>query len=350
MGSVVLGFDSDYLIIIYNLTVFKKFKFLGNVIGLCFVGWLIFSPTPPDKNVPRDFGSINVAVQNKYSEDEQNYLVNENSKIILASNSRDESDSDSDIEEDTQFVLPEFPVDIPIGGFINLQTYATYSRDVKTLETPSPPMFVQPKLNPDWFRPEINPQFTTLKDRKLQHQRSLSLAAERKVNQKRRKQKKPYYGVAVKMGKEFYHPYPQLRDKFHHAPCIGVPIPITLENEMDDLAINSNYAKRIQTFRNRQKLPPEYVEVAAIKLREHVIDPDTYLLKGTLGKRQEARRKRAMKQDPTLKPLPHRKGFLLYNSKTNLVAFYEEKTRRLVTYLIPRQKQIQDIQLNQNIL
>ena len=303
---------------------FKKFKFLGNLIGLCFMGWLIFSPTPPDKNVFRDSRSINVAIQNKYSKDEQNYLVNE---IILASSSRDESDGDSDIEtegtvesdieEDTQFVLPEFPVNLPIGGFINLQTYATYSRDVKTLETPSPPMFVQPKLNPDWFRPEINPQFTTLEDRKLQHQRSLSLAAERKVNQKRRKQKKPYYGVAVKKGKDFYYPYPQLRDKFHHAPCIGVPIPITLENEMDDLAINSNYAKRIQTFRNRQKLPPEYVEVAAIKLREHVIDPDTNVIKGTFGKRQEARRKRALKRDPTLKPLPHRKGFLLYNSKTN---------------------------------
>lgn len=42
---------------------------------------------------------------------------------------------------------------------------------------------------------------------------------------------------------------------------------------MDDLAINSNYDRRIKTFRNQQKLPPEYVEVAAIKLREHVIDP-----------------------------------------------------------------------------
>lgn len=92
------------------------------------------------------------------------------------------------------------------------------------------------------------------------------------------------------------------------------------------------------------------MEVAAIKLREHVIDPDTYLIKGSFGKRQEARRKRAMKRDPTLKPLPHRKGFLLYNSKTNLVAFYEEKTRRLVTYLIPSPKQSQDIESNQNIL
>lgn len=57
-----------------------------------------------------------------------------------------------------------------------------------------------------------------------------------------------------------------------------------------------------------------------------------------------------MKRDSTLKPLPHRKWFLLYNSKTNLVAFYEEKTRILVTYLTPSRNQIQDIRSNQNIL
>lgn len=91
---------------------FKNFKFLRNIIGLFFVGWLIFSPTPPDKNVPRYFGSINVAVQNNTQR------VN---KIILASSSRDQSDSDSDIdietegtvesdiEEDTQFLLPMLP-------------------------------------------------------------------------------------------------------------------------------------------------------------------------------------------------------------------------------------------------
>lgn len=152
------------------------------------------------------------------------------------------------------------------------------------------------------------------------------------------------------MGKEFYHPYAQLRDKFHHAPCVGVPIPKTLANEIDDLALNANYVRRIKTFRNQQKLPPEYVEVAAIKLREHVIDPDTKVIKGTFGKRREIRRKRAMKRDSTLKALPHSKGFLLYNSKTNLVSFYEGKTRRLVTYFKPSPNQIKDIKSNQNIL
>jgi hypothetical protein len=189
-----------------------------------------------------------------------------------------------------------------------------------------------------------------LKDRKLQHQRSLSLAAERKVNQKRRQQRKSYYGVAVKMGKEFYHPYAQLRDKFHHAPCIGVPIPKTLANEINDLALNANYDRRIKTFRNEQKLPPEYVKISAIKLREHVIDPDIQVIKGTFGKRQEIRRKKLMKRDSTMKALPHRKGFILYNSKTNLVSFYEEKTRKLITYLMPNRNQIKDIKLNQNIL
>lgn len=119
---------------------------------------------------------------------------------------------------------------------------------------------------------------------------------------------------------------------------------------MKSLARNSNYKKRLKAFRNQQQLLPEYVEVAAIRLREHVIDSDTKLIKGTFGKRQEVRRQRKMKLDPTLKPLPHRKGFLLYNSKTNLVSFYEEKTRRLVTYFPPSPNQINDIKVNHNIL
>lgn len=288
-------------------------------------------------------------------------------KIILASSSKDESDSDSDsdietegtiesdIEEDTQFVLPSTSPELMLigGGFINLQTYGAYSRDIKTPETSSYPISVEePQLNPDWFRPELNPQFMTLKDRKLQYQRSLSLSAERKFNRKRQQQRKSYYGVAVRGGKEFYHPYPQLRDKFHHAPSVGVPIPKTLADEMDNLAINSNHRKRIKTFRDSQKLPPQYVEVASIKLREHVIDPDTKMIKGTFGKRLEIRRKKKMKRNSTLKPFPHRKGFILYNSKTNLVAFYEEKTRRLVTYfdVDPDGNQAKDIISNQNIL
>lgn len=218
------------------------------------------------------------------------------------------------------------------------------------METPVPVIAVQPTLNPDWFRPEINPQFSTRRDRKLQHQRSLSLVAERKVNQERRKQRKPYYGVAVTMKKEFYHPYPQVRDKFHHARDIGVPIPITLADDFDDLARNNNYRKRLRFFRDKEKLPPEYVEVAAIKLREHVIDPDTQVIRGTFAKRAEARRRRQMKHDPTLRPLPHRKGFILYNKKTKLMSFYDSKTRKLVTYFIADDPQQDDIIWNHNIL
>lgn len=118
----------------------------------------------------------------------------------MASSNEDESSSDietdsetegiveSDIENDTQFILPGPPAlspgNMPIGGFINLQLWATApsSHDVKTLETLEPPMVVQPMLNPDWFRPELNSQFTTARDRKLQNQRSLSLMAKRKEN------------------------------------------------------------------------------------------------------------------------------------------------------------------------
>ena len=97
----------------------KNLKFLRSLIGIYFVGWLIFSPVPSEKIIPQDFGSINRAVQNQYSQDEQSYLLNKNSNIILASNSSDDSDTEgiveSDIEEDTQFVLPpEIPGLLPI--------------------------------------------------------------------------------------------------------------------------------------------------------------------------------------------------------------------------------------------
>jgi hypothetical protein len=134
------------------------------------------------------------------------------------------------------------------------------------------------------------------------------------------------------MGKEFYHPYPQVRDKFHHARDIGVPIPISLVDDFDKLAKNKNYQKRLKFFRDKKKLPSEYVKVSAIKLREHVIDPKTKVIKGRFGKRAEARRQRKMKRDPTLKPLPHQNGFILYNKKTKLMSFYNLKSRKLVTY------------------
>lgn len=61
------------------------------------------------------------------------------------------------------------------------------------------------------------------------------------------------------------------------------------------LASNANYDRRLKTFRDPKKLPPEYVEVAAIKLREHVIDTNTKVIKGTFGLRREAKRKKVMR-------------------------------------------------------
>lgn len=235
-----------------------------------------------------------------------------------------------------------------MGGFINLGAYQRW-QSVQTLETPYLPVFIEPKLDPNWYRPEMNPAFMSIKDRKVQKARSRSIETKRKFNQKQRRRKKPYCGMAIKNRKEFYHPYPQSRDKFHHAPSIGVPTPPPLVNKMGFLSINSNHQKRLATFRNPEELPAEYVEISAIKLREHVIDSDTMILKGTFGKKREAQRKKKMKIDPTLKALPHQKGFLLFNPKTNLVAFYREKDRKLVTYFIANRNQARDILNNKNV-
>lgn len=66
---------------------------------------------------------------------------------------------------------------------------------------------------------------------------------------------KPYYDrVRVTMEREFYHLYLKVRDKFHHARDIGVPIPITLADDFDDLARNNNHRKLLRFFRDKEKL------------------------------------------------------------------------------------------------
>ena len=123
---------------------------------------------------------------------------------------------------------------------------------------------------------------------------------------------------------------------------------------MDLLTDNRNYLLRLKTFRNKKILPDEYVEVTAIKLREHVIDPDTVIIKGTYGKRREARQLKKIQRNPNnkkLRPFPHRKGYILLNKRTKLMSFYDTSkgNNRLITYFITSKSQEQDILNNRNV-
>lgn len=85
------------------------------------------------------------------------------------------------------------------------------------------------------------------------------------------------------------------------------------------------------------------------QLREHVIDPHTKVKKGTFGKKAEKIRDEKIKYNPKVPRRLHKEGYILYNKKTNVAAFYDEN-RRLVTYLIPNDRQADDIRFNSNLL
>ena len=217
-----------------------------------------------------------------------------------------------------------------------------------------------PDFNPVWLDPDGNPAFHPNDPQKLimlRQARRYSETAEKKHNESLkarflslfRKKDSNYCGIGVKNGLKFYHPYKQLRDKFHHQEVFQAPVPKALKSEMPKLRQNNNHKKRLFIFRDTKKLPSHYIEVLAIQLQTHVINPETDIIRGTLGKNAEARvaeRRRAGFKEPAR---PHQKGFLLYNKKTNIVAFYDQN-RVLVTYLQPSTKQIDDIELNGNLL
>ena len=72
-------------------------------------------------------------------------------------------------------------------------------------------------------------------------------------------------------------------------PFTTTPIPGTLgDAELARLADPSLYRERLETFRNREILPEAYVEQYGRDLRFHGLDPDTKIIKGTLGANREA--------------------------------------------------------------
>lgn len=87
---------------------------------------------------------------------------------------------------------------------------------------------------------------------------------------------------------------------------------------MPKLRQNNNQKERLSVFRDLKKLPTEYIEVLAIQLRRHVINPETELIRGTFGKNTEARVTKERLAGFKNPPRPHRKGFLLYNKKQTL--------------------------------
>lgn len=171
---------------------------------------------------------------------------------------------------------------------------------------------------------------------KMKQELQESIREEDKLNAKR----KARITLIIKDGIRFFAPNDQLRDKYHHAPDLDSPIPGTLgDTELARLADPSLYRERLETFRNREILPEAYVEQYGRDLRFHVLDPDTKIIKGTLGANREAN------GGP-----PKIQGYHLYNDKTGFNAFFDKNRRLYRTGFEANRSQKIDIKTNSNIM
>ena len=171
---------------------------------------------------------------------------------------------------------------------------------------------------------------------KMKQELQESIREEDKLNAKR----KARITLIIKDGIRFFAPNDQLRDKYHHAPDLDSPIPGTLgDTELARLADPSLYRERLETFRNREILPEAYVEQYGRDLRFHVLDPDTKIIKGTLGANREAN------GGP-----PKIQGYHLYNDKTGFNAFFDKNRRLYRTGFEANRSQKIDIKTNSNMM
>ena len=163
-----------------------------------------------------------------------------------------------------------------------------------------------------------------------------SIREEDKLNAKR----KARITLIIKDGIRFFGPNDKLQDKYHHAPDVDSPIPGTLgDTELARLADPSLYRERLETFRNREILPEAYVEQYGRDLRFHVLDPDTKIIKGTLGANREAN------GGP-----PKIQGYHLYNDKTGFNAFFDKNRRLYRTGFEANRSQKIEIKTNSNMM
>ena len=167
-----------------------------------------------------------------------------------------------------------------------------------------------------------------------------SIDAEKELNAYREKLGKSKVTVIIKDGKRFFATHDQLRDKFHHARALGSPIPKKLRNgELTRLANPNLHQERLRTFRNREILPEAFVSMSGRRLRSHVLDGNTKVIKGTLGANREARGG-ALKIE----------GYHMYNDKTGLNAFFDKSGKVYRTGFITNKGQKVDLKKNQNIM
>lgn len=87
-----------------------------------------------------------------------------------------------------------------------------------------------------------------------------SILREKEINADRARTGRPYVTVMILDGSTHFFPDNIIRDKFHHALDLNSPLPPGMTRaELKELAKNHNRKKRLEVFRDRKRLPDQYV-------------------------------------------------------------------------------------------
>lgn len=102
-------------------------------------------------------------------------------------------------------------------------------------------------------------------------------------------------------------------------------------------------------MRDKKLIKDQDIAKLSNLLREHLINSDTIIIRGTLGANREKGRDLDRKSKPWLPRIPKKDGYIAYNLKTNVASFYDLKDRNLRTFMsISKPNDRTDIQQNHN--
>ena len=173
------------------------------------------------------------------------------------------------------------------------------------------------------------------KEEKMKRELAESKKREKEINSKRKD--KPYVTVMVLDGANYFYPDNIMRDKFHHALDLNTPLPPGMSrSELKELAKNHNHKKRLEVFRDRNRLPDEYVRQLAQEYRR----------RGLLGCKSKPGTMGANLQRRGGPPLT--RGRHVYNENNGFHMFFENGVFRTGFFL--NRFQTIDLKLNDNIM
>ena len=181
----------------------------------------------------------------------------------------------------------------------------------------------------------------------IDQNRRRSIKSEEMLNKRLRKSDREAIGVAIKDSQPFYHAYAQLRDKYYHAWLFD-KTPALSKTQLKKLQ-KQPYKQRLTTLR---KLPISDDDIYRLSglIREHVIDSETVVVRGTLGGNRERKTKLERQTNPKVKITRKLDGYLVYNIKTKVACFYDLKDRNLRTFqLIQGRDDFNDVVKNKNL-